>query len=100
MFAVLDGRAFNSSSSDENVIYFYEQPTNKWLYTYELTDPADGDQWYFRLRDWNTDQAIIPLDEYPTLQSISYNFTSHAMTGICTLPASPANFAGDTTTQT
>lgn len=98
MYAILDGKSYNSASYVKNVVYFFEETTNRWLYTYEVSNPNDDDQWYFRLREWNIDQAIIPLDDYPTLQSVGYNYVSYDLTGNCTIPASPTNFVGNTTT--
>lgn len=98
MYAILDGTSYNSPRYVKDVIYFYETSTDRYLYTYEISNPDDNDQWYFRLRDWQVAQDVIPLDEYPTLQSVGYDFVNLAVNGNCTLPASPTNFLGNTTT--
>lgn len=75
------------------------EPTQ--LFTYEIANPDNGDDWYFSVRTWDTPQSSIPLDFYPTLQSVHYNFASLTIDGNCTLPTSAnaiGNAGGNTTT--
>lgn len=98
MYAILDGKSYYDASYVKNVVYFFESGSNNFLYTYEVSNPNDDDLWYFSLRDWTADQSTIPLDEYPTLQSVGYNFVKDTLSGNCTVPSSPSDFYGNTTT--
>lgn len=95
MYAILDGASYAKMVPD--VIYFFDTASNRFLYTYEITHPGEGSQWYLRLLDWQVTQDSISLDEYPTLQSVGYNLTSNTITGNCTLPSSSTK-SGSTTT--
>lgn len=67
-------------------------------FTYEISNPEDDDQWFFRLRRWNVEQSAIPIDFYPTLQSVGYNFETGVLSGNCTVPSSPSATDNSTTT--
>lgn len=71
------------------------------LFTYEIANTDGGDNWRFSLRSWDAPQSSIPLDFYPTLQAVHYNFATLTIDGNCTLPASAnatGNAVGNTTT--
>lgn len=90
MFVILDAKSYNDARYVVNVAYFFDnsQPSSPTqLFTYEITNPDDGDDWYFTPRTWDTPQSKIPLDMYPTLQSIRYDFVDDSLTGNCTLPS-------------
>ncbi|KAI0343224.1 hypothetical protein BDW22DRAFT_1356832 [Trametopsis cervina] len=97
MYAILDAKAYNGPSYLKNMVYFYINGNNDVQFTYEISNPEDDDQWYFRLKQWNVDQQSIPLEAYPTLQSIGYNFVDFTLSGNCTVPASPSVFNSNTT---
>lgn len=97
MYAILDAKTFSQPKNITDAAYLYDTVTNRFLYTYEITNPNNDSIWYFRLRDWNVDQANISLKEYPTLQSVGYNLADNTITGNCTLP-SPSNSASNITT--
>jgi hypothetical protein len=67
-------------------------------FTYEISNPGDDDQWFFHLQQWNVDQLTIPIDNYPTLQSVGYNYVNNQVTGNCTVPSTPSVFNGNTST--
>lgn len=98
MYAILDAKAYNGPSYQKNVAYFYINGNDDLQFTYEISNPGDDDQWFFRLRQWNTDQLSIPIDNYPTLQSVGYNFVDNTLTGNCTVPSVPSVFNGSTST--
>ncbi|KAI0699138.1 hypothetical protein BC835DRAFT_1412805 [Cytidiella melzeri] len=99
MYAILDGKAYNGPSYVKDVAYFYLNGKNNVQFTYEISNPGDDDQWYFRLQKWNVDQLSIPVDAYPTLQSVGYNFADNTVTGNCTVPSSPSVFTNNTSTR-
>jgi len=98
MYAILDGKSYNDAAYVKNVVYFYVNGNSNTQFTYIISNPEDDDQWYFRLREFDTDQSSIPLDAYPTLQSVGYDFVTNTLSGNCTVPSDPANFSGNTTT--
>lgn len=100
MFAILDAKSYNDPRYIVNVAYFFDNsapasPTQ--LFTYEITNPDDGDDWLFSLRTWDILQSKIPLDMYPTLQSVHYDFVDDSLTGNCTLPNSNNSLTTTTT---
>lgn len=91
MFVILDGKSYNDPSYIVNRAYFYSNekpsaPTH--LFTYSSTNPLDGDDWLFALRNWDTPQSAIPLEMYPTLQNVWYDFADISLNGTCTLRSS------------
>ncbi|KAI0821567.1 hypothetical protein BC629DRAFT_1435371 [Irpex lacteus] len=98
MYAILDVKAYNGPSYVKNVAYFYINGNNNMQFTYEISNPEDDDQWFFRLRRWNVEQSTIPIDFYPTLQSVGYNFETGVLSGNCTVPSSPSATDNSTTT--
>ncbi|EKM52610.1 uncharacterized protein PHACADRAFT_126580 [Phanerochaete carnosa HHB-10118-sp] len=102
-FAILDARSYNDPSYTVNVAYFFmNQPSAgspTQLFTYEIANTDGGDNWRFSLRSWDTAQSSIPLDFYPTLQAVHYNFYQLTIDGNCTLSAN-ASAAGNTVDNT
>ena len=99
MMVILDGKSANDASYVVNVAYFFDNtpassPTQ--LFTYEITNPGDGDEWLFSLRTWDSPQADIPVDMYPTLQHVYYDFVDDSLAGNCTL-RNPTNPSKNTT---
>lgn len=88
MYAVLDGKSSKDPRYGVNVVYFYEQGNPDTLYTYEIANPGGADSWTFGLRSWDTSQSSIPLNMYPTLQGVAYNFANKTVSGNCTVPDS------------
>lgn len=68
---------------------FYQQGRSEPLFAYELNVIADIPT--FSLRSWDSPPASIPLEFYPTLQSIQLNLADNTLTGNCTVPTSPTN---------
>ncbi|KAH8106305.1 hypothetical protein BXZ70DRAFT_431020 [Cristinia sonorae] len=91
MYAVLDARSFKDPSYIPNVAKFYQTDTNQLLFTYDVNEGTDSDLWMFAVRQFNTPSGLIPVDQYPTLQSIQYDFINTALTGNCTVPISPGS---------
>ncbi|PSS37037.1 hypothetical protein PHLCEN_2v1076 [Hermanssonia centrifuga] len=98
MYAILDAKSYYDARYVTNVAYFYLNPSQEQVFTYEIANPGDADIWTFSLRDWNTDQGAIPLDAYPTLQQVTYDFVDDSLSGNCTVPTSSA--AANSTTLT
>lgn len=100
-FVILDAKSYNDARYVVNVAYFFmnqpsaASPTQ--LFTYEIANTDGGDNWLFNIRSWQTPQSSIPLEFYPTLQSVHYDFGSLTIDGNCTLPAT-TNASGNTTT--
>lgn len=69
--------------------HFYQQGQSDSLFSYELNIVADTST--FGLRSWDSPQASIPLEFYPTLQSIQLNLADNTLTGNCTVPTSSTN---------
>ncbi|TCD66825.1 hypothetical protein EIP91_000903 [Steccherinum ochraceum] len=90
MYAVLDGRGFKDPSYIPNVVHFY-QGRDELLFSYDISDGASSDFWTFQLREFDAAQSSIPLELYPTLQHIQYDFINDTLTGNCTLPATPGS---------
>ncbi|KAH8104032.1 hypothetical protein BXZ70DRAFT_1005586 [Cristinia sonorae] len=89
MFAVLDSRRVQDPSYTPNVARFYQTETNKPLFSYYLNGgEEDSDNWRFTLREFHTDQSLIPITLYPTLQSVHYGFLNSTILGNCTVPVS------------
>ncbi|KAF7794555.1 hypothetical protein EIP86_005689 [Pleurotus ostreatoroseus] len=84
MYVILDGTAYNSPQTTKNVAYFYEQGHSDAMYTYELSNPDDGDIWTFHLREFDSEQSTIPIDLYPTLQLVQYDLVNETVTANCT----------------
>ncbi|KIP01336.1 hypothetical protein PHLGIDRAFT_131293 [Phlebiopsis gigantea 11061_1 CR5-6] len=101
MFVILDGTSYYDASYVVPRAYFYinspsaSEPTQ--LFTYELSNPGDGDTWLFGLRSFDEPQFSIPLDSYPTLQQIYYNYNTLTVAGNCTIPDSIASNTSTTT---
>ncbi|GJE84629.1 hypothetical protein PsYK624_007050 [Phanerochaete sordida] len=104
-FVILDAKSYNDPRYVVNVAYFFmnqpsaAEPTQ--LFTYEIANTDGGDNWLFSVRSWQTPQESIPLDFYPTLQSVHYNFATQTIDGNCTLPTvanATGNVVGNTTT--
>ena len=91
MYAILDGKSYNDPRYVTNVAYFYQQGNPNALFTYEIANPDDDDLWTFTLRNWDTQQSSIPLDFYPTLQYVQYEFINDTMNGNCTVPTAPGS---------
>lgn len=94
MMVILDAKSTDDARYVVNVAYFFDNtptfsPTH--LFTYEITNPDDGDVWLFSLRTWDSPQSDIPTDMYPTLQQVYYDFVDDSLSGNCTLrnPISP-----------
>lgn len=90
MYAILDAVGYQDASTVQNVIRFYETARNRPLYTYVIS-ATNEPQVYLQLRDWDAEQAGIPLEEYPTLQSVGIDFVNTTLSGNCTLPVSATN---------
>lgn len=94
MVAILDAKSYNDPSYVVNVAHFYANTpsasNSNPLFTYEITNPDDGDIWLFSLREFDAAQSSIPLAQYPTLQAVHYNFVDDSLSGNCTLPTSTA----------
>ena len=91
MYVILDGKTSKKAQDVPNVAYFYQQHDPQPLYIYELANVlGDESLWSFSLRSWNTTQSSIPLDFYPTLQSIDINTSANSsnINGTCTIPNS------------
>ena len=86
MYAILDGKSTTDPSWVVDVAYFFGQGDPNSLYTYEIANPGDADYWTFSLRNWDSPQSSIPLDMYPTLQSVRYDFINNSVSGNCTVP--------------
>ena len=89
MYAILDGKSYDDARYVVDKAYFYQANSPNSLFTYELINPDDDDVWLFKLRTWDTPQSSIPLNMYPTLQSVQYQFINQTLTGNCTVPTSP-----------
>ena len=87
MYAILTGRSKGGPLGVPPVAYFYQQHNSTPLFMYELTNPEDT-RWRFALRFWNTTQSSIPLDFYPTLQSVDIDTGADTLSGNCTVPNS------------
>jgi hypothetical protein len=101
MMVVLDAKSYNDPRYVVNVADFYSNipspSTPTPLFTYEITNPDNGDNWLFSLRTWNSPQEAIPLEMYPTLQSVHYNFADQSLSGNCTLKDSDATNSNTST---
>ena len=86
MYAILDGKTDNNSPYTFNLAYFYERGNPNALFTYRLTNPRGANIWGFNIAQWNTPQSNIPLDMYPTLSFISYDYSTGVVDGNCTVP--------------
>ncbi|OCH95962.1 hypothetical protein OBBRIDRAFT_830556 [Obba rivulosa] len=95
MFAILDGRSYNQPEYIADVARFYLSGSSSSIFTYDIASPDGSDIWFFHLREFDTAQSSIPLDAYPTLQNIEYDFVNNAVTGNCTIPVDQS---GNTTT--
>ncbi|THH33628.1 hypothetical protein EUX98_g499 [Antrodiella citrinella] len=93
MFAVLDGRGYKDASFVPNVVHFYSGKSLHAtpLFTYIINSNSDSDLWTFELREFDDAQDQIPLDYYPTLQSVQYDFLNDTLTGNCTTPVAPGS---------
>ncbi|KAH8104022.1 hypothetical protein BXZ70DRAFT_1005576 [Cristinia sonorae] len=92
MFAVLDSRSVQDPSYIPNVARFYQTETDKLLFSYYLNGGEKGsNNWRFTLREFHTDQSLVPITLYPTLQSVQYEIGNATITGNCTVPASPGS---------
>ncbi|KAJ3559181.1 hypothetical protein NM688_g491 [Phlebia brevispora] len=82
MYAILTG-------GTTNIAYFYNS-SGQQLYTYTLAtaDFPGVQQLTFDLSSWETSQASISADMYPTLQNITYNLNTSGITGSCATPLS------------
>lgn len=88
MMVILDGRSANDARYAVNVAYFFDNThasSPMQLFTYEISSRDDSDGWRFGLRTWDSLQSDIPIDMYPTLQNVYYNFIDNSLTGNCTL---------------
>lgn len=98
MFAILDGRGFKDARYVPDVAHFYQGNSNpQLLFTYGLGDSSDADLWTFQLREFDMAQSLIPLDLYPTLQRVQYDFINDTLTGNCTVPVTPGNSTTNST---
>jgi len=91
MQVILDGKAYNNPRYTPDTAYFYIGNSPDPIFTYDITNPEDDHDWYFSFRNWDTQQSSIPLDYYPTLQNIRYNFIDNTLAGNCTVPVSPGS---------
>ncbi|KAL4241419.1 hypothetical protein ABKN59_000299 [Abortiporus biennis] len=91
MYAILDGKGYYDARYIPNVAHFYQTGNINSLYTFDISDNDSSDIWNFHLREWDTDQSQIPLDFYPTMQQISYNFIDDSVTANCTIPVAPGS---------
>ena len=66
--------------------YVPGMPTASFTYDIETVDGSDTFQ--FSLRDFNVDPSTIPINIYPTLQHITYDFVHMTLNGTCTVPTS------------
>ncbi|THH33627.1 hypothetical protein EUX98_g498 [Antrodiella citrinella] len=100
MFAVLDGRGYYDASYVPNVVHFYSGKSLHAtpLFTYIINSDSDSDLWTFELREFDNAQDQIPLDYYPTLQSVQYDFLNDTLTGNCTTPVAPGSSITNSTT--
>ncbi|CAL1701572.1 unnamed protein product [Somion occarium] len=89
MNVVLDGKGYHGARFAPDVARFYQTGNAQSFYTYDISNSGDTDFWSFHLRTWDVDQSEIPLNMYPTLQQISYNFINNTVTGNCTIPVAP-----------
>lgn len=89
MVVILDAKSYNDPRYVVNVANFYSNSPSPadptLLFSYEITNPDDGDNWLFSQRTWGEDQSSIPLGMYPTLQTVHYNFVDNSLSGNCTL---------------
>ncbi|EMD40472.1 hypothetical protein CERSUDRAFT_111071 [Gelatoporia subvermispora B] len=97
MYAILDARSYNQPDYVPNVARFYLASSTSSIFTYDIGSPDGADFWFFHLREFDTDQSSIPLDNYPTLQSVEYDFINSAVSGNCTVPSGTSE---DNTTTT
>ena len=77
MYAILTGGTTNNA-------YFFETGGRQ-LFTYTLSnaDFPNAKQMTFDLSNFDTDQASISADAYPSLQNITYNLGARSITGDC-----------------
>ncbi|KAJ3558941.1 hypothetical protein NM688_g637 [Phlebia brevispora] len=87
MYVILDGKGFNQPQYVKNIAYFYEQGSRDPLFTYQLSNPSDGDIWTFSLREYGTNSSALSQDLNPTLHFIQYNFLDYGLTGNCSTEA-------------
>lgn len=91
MAVVLDGKGYYGARFTPDVARFYQTGNDQSLYTFDI-DTDSSDFGTFHLRQFDVDQASIPLQFYPTLQQLSYNFINNTVTGNCTIPESQGSF--------
>ncbi|THH23241.1 hypothetical protein EUX98_g7937 [Antrodiella citrinella] len=91
MYAVLDARSYKDQSYIPNVARFYQRGSLRSLFTYDVNSNSDPDFWTFQLREFDTAQSLIPLNLYPTLQFIQYDFINYTLTGTCTVHVAPGS---------
>ena len=95
MYAILDAASAKDPPFIINTAYFYEPKNPNALFSFDIqVDPNDNTIFVFQIRNWNTVQSDIPLDLYPTLQYIQYEFANGTVSGNCTLPTSPTDPSG------
>lgn len=97
MTVVLDGKGYYGARFTPDVARFYQTGIDQSLYTFDI-DTDSSDFGTFHLREFDVDQASIPLQFYPTLQQINYNFINNTVTGNCTVPVSQGS-SNTTTSQ-
>ncbi|KAH8106304.1 hypothetical protein BXZ70DRAFT_431326 [Cristinia sonorae] len=90
MYALLDARSFKDPADTPDVVRFYQTSTNQLLFTYDVNDGTDTNLFMFSLRQFDTPQSLIPVNQYPTLQHIQYDFLDTTLSGDCTV----STFAG------
>ena len=92
MYAILDGSSSNDPQFMINTAYFYQKGNPEYLFSYQIdSDSNDNKVGSFVLRDWGSEQSLIPVELYPTLQSVQYEFSNNTFTGNCSVPTSPTN---------
>jgi len=100
MYVILDGRSVKNPSYTPNVARFYQQGSSQSLFTYDVNSNSNADFWTFQLREFDTAQSLIPLNLYPTLQDVQYDFINDTITGNCTVPAAPGSSITNSTSCT
>ncbi|KAH8103628.1 hypothetical protein BXZ70DRAFT_926691 [Cristinia sonorae] len=100
MYAILDARGVKDASFTPNIAHFYSKGDVKPLFSYSVNDDSSSDLWTFQLREFDSPQGSIPLQQYPTLQQVRYDFINHTVMGNCTTLISPGSSATNSTSCT
>ena len=95
MYAILDANAPTDPAFMIISAYFYGNGQRNPYFAFELApDPNDITLFNFQFRKWYGQQSNIPLEMYPTLQVVQYEFSNETFTANCTLPTSPTDSSG------